>query len=714
MRRAARLRASLVLALPFLLLSQLHAQAPAAGVLRGRVLDRSTGQPISSAEIGVSGHAATATSDSDGRWSLPQLAPGGYLLRVRRIGYAPVSLLVSLASGDTSKVEVRLTPSALPLDEIVITAARREQRLADVTVPTEIITRESIEATGASSLAAALTEQTGIQFDGGHPSGAGVMLQGLSNERVLVLVDGQPLYGRISGTLDLARVPTAIVDRVEIVKGPQAALYGSEAMGGVVNVVTRSPEGVGLNGGARAVAGSGGRREAGASGELRTGELSALVDVGRRDVDRAAGRPDETGALAERFDVIGRVSWRPDSAFALETSTLVLDERQRWPSGTQFDFADNTQVNVRVAADWRLGAHRLRPTIYLSRFEHLARRSGFSQPIAGTGDRQDQRLVEAELLYGTRVFGQALDAGLEVKQERIGSTDGRIEGGTRTLYSAEPFAQLDWSGARWSVVPGLRLSWNERWGSTLTPRLALRYRMSNALSVRVGAGRGFRAPDFKELYLQFINDAAGYAVYGNHDLRPEHSTNLTGGVEWTGGRLYGRAQLFWNDLRDFIETRPMADDGSGLLLFQYANVARARTYGAELEAGVVLPSVRLEAGYARLGTEDAATGRPLLGRPEHSGRMVTTVAPTRALHATVSGIYTGATPMERGETGAITSEREAFLRIDARVAQRLPWGLELSLGADNIFDRRPDAWADAVGREWYLGLTWLTTSLLPD
>jgi outer membrane receptor for ferrienterochelin and colicins len=261
------------------------------------------------------------------------------------------------------------------------------------------------------------------------------------------------------------------------------------------------------------------------------------------------------------------------------------------------------------------------------------------------------------------------------------------------------------------MVPGLRLSWNERWGSTLTPRLAVRYRVTDALSVRAGAGRGFRAPDFKELYLQFINDAAGYAVYGNHDLRPEHSTNVSGGLEWTGGRLYARSQLFWNDLHDFIETRPMADDGSGLLLFQYANVARARTYGAELEAGLALPGLRLEAGYAWLGTEDVATDQPLLGRPTHSGRLVTTVAPAPGLNATVSGIYTGATPMERDETGSITSEREAFLRIDARVARRLPWGLELSLGADNIFDRRPDAWADAVGREWYVGLTWLTTSL---
>ena len=707
----ALLRAGFGLALAMLLAPSLRAQG--AGVIRGRVQDRESGRPVASAEVGVDGRQDVLT-DGDGRWTLAGVAAGKRALLVRRIGYAPATLTVAVVEGDTAEVLVSLTPSAVPLDDIVVTASRREQRLADVTVSTELITREAIEATGASNLAAALTEQTGIQFDGGHPSGTGVMLQGLSNERVLVLVDGQPLYGRISGTLDLARVPTAIVDRVEVVKGPQAALYGSEAMGGVVNVITRAPSAVGLEGNARAAAGSGGRREAGVGGELRMGELSALVDVGRRDVDRAAGRPDASGALAERLDVVGRVQWRADSSLTVETSGLVLDERQRWPSGTQFDFADNTQIGARVGADWRVGAHQLRPTIHLSQFNHLARRSRFAQPIAGTGDRQEQRLLEAELLYGSRVFGQALDAGVEVKQERISSSDGRIAGGTRTLYSAEPFAQVDLTGARWSVVPGLRLSWNERWGSTLTPRLALRYRLTDAVSVRAGAGRGFRSPDFKELYLQFINDAAGYAVYGNESLRPERSTNLTGGVDWTGERLYARGQAFWNDLEDFIETRPRADDGSGLLLFEYGNVAQARTYGTEFEAGLVLPSVRVEAGYAWLGTEDAATGRPLLGRPTHSGRLVTTVSPTGAPRLTVSGTYTGATPMERDETGAITSEREAFLRLDARLAQRLLWGLELSVGADNLFDRRPDAWADAVGREWYLGLTWLTTSLTRD
>ena len=239
----------------------------------------------------------------------------------------------------------------------------------------------------------------------------------------------------------------------------------------------------------------------------------------------------------------------------------------------------------------------------------------------------------------------------------------------------------------------------------------MRYRLRDDLSLRAAAGRGFRAPDFKELYLQFQNDAATppYAVYGNPDLRPEHSTNLTGALEWTDVRVYARAQGFWNDLRDFIETRPM-DGGGGVQQYQYGNVSRGRTWGAEAEAGLVLTPIRIEAGYSYLGTEDRETGEPLLGRPEHAARVSLGVAPTSRLRTTITAVYTGSTPMERAEDGTITSEREAYGRIDARLAHALPAGLEAVLGADNIFDAQPDEWADATGRRWYAGLRWTTAT----
>jgi outer membrane receptor for ferrienterochelin and colicins len=483
-------------------------------------------------------------------------------------------------------------------------------------------------------------------------------------------------------------------------------------MGGVVNIITRRPAGAELGGAARITAGSEGRVDAGVSANVAAGDLAALVDVGRRRVDLAPGRVAANGALSERLDASVRAGWAPGGAWELDGAVLVLDERQRWPSGGAMnDFADNAVVDAALGATFTAGAHRLRPAVHLSHFDHLARRSTLAQPIAGTGDRQTQRLLEAELLYSGRVAGTVVDGGIEVKQERITSSDGRIEGGTRTLMSAEPFVQLDWSTARISVVPGARLSWNERWGTTLTPRLAVRYRLRDDLSVRAAAGRGFRGPDFKELYLQFQNDAATppYAVYGNPDLRPEHSTNLTTALEWTGVRLYARAQGFWNELRDFIETRPV-DGGGSVAQYRYGNVARARTWGAEGEAGIVLAPLRIEAGYAYLGTEDRETGEPLLGRPEHSARLTLGMTPTAKLRTTVTALYTGATPMTRSDDGTITSEREAFARLDARLAHDLPAGLEVVLGADNVFDARPEEWADATGRRWYAGLRWNTST----
>jgi outer membrane receptor for ferrienterochelin and colicins len=706
--RRASGAAALLLALPAALAAQ---PSDPASALVVRVEDAAAGRPVASAELRVTvgGETRLARTGEDGVARLHGLPTGAAVLRVRALGFVPGGRDAALAGADT--VRVRLTAAPLALDQVAVTAARRPQRLADAVVTTEVVTRRDIEQTGASDLAAVLTEQTGVQLQGGHPSGAGVMLQGIGAERVLVLLDGQPLVGRISGTFDLSRVPTAMIERVEMVKGPQSTLYGSEAMGGVVNIVTRSAPEAGWRGTATAVGGSAGRRDGTVSAGVARGRWSAVADAGMRTLHRAPGRAEEAGALADRLDGALKLRWAPDSARWVEASALVLDERQRWRSAGLFDFADNRQVGARLGASALVGTHRLTPTLHLSRFEHLARSSRTAVPVAGTGDRQVQRLAEAELLYAGRMGGVAVDAGIEARQEYVASSDGRIragagaDGGSRTLRSAEPFAQAELGGGEWSVVPGLRLTWNEQWGTHLTPRLSARWRPAAPLTLRLSAGRGFRAPDFKELYLQFTNDAAGYAVYGNPGLRPEHSDNLTAGAEWAAGRVYARAQLYRNVLRDFIETRPVPSSDA-LVLYEYANVEQGLTRGGELEAGVAVGGLRAEAAYGYLDAEDRLTGRPLLGRPTHSGRASLGGALALGVRGTLTGVYTGATPMERDETGAVTAERDAFLRLDARVARELPQGLELVLGVDNLFDRRPARWEGAVARQLYAALSW--------
>lgn len=684
--------------------------APAAAqegtTLRGRVVEAGSGAPVAGARVRLAGpRAATAVTAPDGRWRVDALPAGVYTLRAERTGYTGATVEARLPAAEAVRLE--LAAQVVGLDGLVVTASRRLQALRDVPVATEVVTREEIARSGASDIASVLVQRTGIQLEGGHPVGAGVMLQGLGSERVLVLLDGEPLVGRISGNLDLTRVPAASVERVEVVRGPQSTLYGSEAMGGVVNIVTRGPGLAPLALGAQLTGGTHGRTDLAGSARGRRGAAGWSAEAGHRLVDLAPGYGESGDARAERRDARGKVRWTLADGLEVEGSARFLDEQQRWRSGQLVHFADNREWSGRLGAAWQRGRHRLAPAVYATAFDHLARRGTALEPPAATGSGERQRLVEGELLYGGD-FGRFLvDAGVELRSEGIRSE--RVRGRDRTLGSAESFVQGTLHGGAWSVVPGARLTHSEEWGSHLTPHLALLVRPTSGLALRASAGAGYRAPAFKELYMEFLNvtPSLSYAVRGNAALRPEESVNLSLGAEWTADRLYLRAQSFDNRFDDFIETR-LVGDSSGVTVYTYDNVARGVTRGVELEAGGVWRGLRAEAGYGLLDTEDRATGAPLLGRARHSGRAMLEYALPVGLRASVTGHYTGSTPLRR--TDEVTMSRDAFFRADLRVAQSLPRGLTLSLGADNLLDTQPGEWPGYAGRHLYVALGWETVA----
>lgn len=206
--------------------------------------------------------------------------------------------------------------------------------------------------------------------------------------------------------------------------------------------------------------------------------------------------------------------------------------------------------------------------------------------------------------------------------------------------------------------------------------------------------------------MDFLNTGAGagYRVQGNPELRPESSTNLSGSVEWSGDRIYSRAQFFYNRFDDFIETRELAPDGE-LTAFTYANIDDGETYGTELELGATWGGLRAEAGYGWLRARDRTTGQDLLGRPEHSLRGSLGYALAFGLRASASATYSGATPSSRLDDGTVI-ERSPLTRVDARIAQSLPWNLELSVGVDNVFDTTIAEYPGFLGRQLYIGLGW--------
>ena len=671
-------------------------------VVRGTVVSAGGEVPVAGAVVRVPASGPSVVTSADGTWRLTVPA-GVHELLIEHLAYADAR--VAVATDGNEPVRVELTPRPVSLAELVVTASRRLQELADVAVATEVVGREEIERTGATDLAAVLVERTGVSLQGGHPVGAGVMLQGLGSERVLVLMDGEPFIGRIAGGLDLSRIPTAMIERVEVVKGPQSTLYGSEAMGGVVNVITRAPQYDLWKGSLDLTGGSNGRLDVAAHAMGGIGGAAYTVDAGRRTIELVPGFAGIAGTYATRWDGAARMQWHVDSAWAVNASALVLNEDQRWKSGVLYNFTDNLQWSGRLGAVRERGAHRFAPSLYATEFRHLSRRSTLPQPLENTGDETEvQRLLEAEMLYGYVGDRVALDVGVEARREAIHSD--RVTGGDRTLHSVEPFAQATWSGDAWSLVPGVRMSWSEQWGTHVTPRIAAMARPLEQLALRASVGQGFRAPAFKELYMEFLNTGAGagYRVQGNPDLRPETSANVSGSAEWAGDRLYARVQLFYNRFEDFIETRALPSEG-GLSVFTYGNIDDGETYGAELEVGTTWGAIGAEAGYGWLEARDRATNEPLLGRPRHSGRAALTYTTPIGLRLNVSGTHTGATLVSRTDAG-VAEERGSLTRIDVRAAQSLPHGLEVRAGLDNVLDATLEDYPGHLGRQLYLSIGW--------
>lgn len=682
-----------------LLLTPAPALAQDSTVARGRVVDASSGVPLQGARLVRLWAGDTIRTGADGHWRVVIPESGG-TLRVTSIGYSPREVMVS--PGDTA-VRVRLRRVARDLEQVTVTASRRLQRLADVPVATEVITRDDIARTGATDLASVLTEHVGIELQGTITASAGVMLQGLDAQRVLVLVDGQPIAGRISGQFDVSRISTAVIERVEVVKGPQSTLYGSEAMGGVINVITRDTEVGDLIAEAELLGGSHGRSDGSLTLTGSRGDFSWMVSGGRRYSEVAPGQGDVRGAKSERYDGLLAARWSPDENRSIELSLNAQEQDQRWRMGQLYFFGDDRHMSGRLSGEYRHGSHTVRPTLYVSRFDHLSSRSISRVPAPG-GDDDRQQLAEAELVYGFASGAHSLDAGVEVRRDETLSD--RLANRDRAIVTYEPFAQYTWNAGRLSLVPGIRMASSEQWGTHWSPRVAVRWQALAPLALRVSIGEGYRAPGFRELYLEFQNSGPGfsYLVRGNPDLKPESSRNISASAEWTGRGGFARLTAFDNRFDDFIETR-VVGDSSGVQLNSYFNVGEGYTRGVELEGGMVYGPFTMDAGISLLDTWSASAGRELLGRPRHSGRLTIGWAGATGTRVSVTGVRMGRAPISLVGDGSVT-HRDAFNRLDLRVAQLLPWSMELTGGVDNAFDATPANWPGFTGRQFYLGLRW--------
>jgi outer membrane receptor for ferrienterochelin and colicins len=635
------------------------------------------------------------------------------LLAVRSAAASRAAIVVALAASRLAAADDQQpspasssTPASLFDDNnaamatagevIVVTGTRSETPLAASPVTTEVIDRKRLEESGVQTVSEALTLRPGLWIDRGVAGTSGITIQGLGPQYSLILVDGARQIGRTDGYLDLDRFGIADIEQIEIVRGPSSALYGADALGGVVNIITRKPrdgfalDTVGqidgrLGSATRARVAVGKRGFAGALfGEYRQGpairrdDESAVATTIDSYADRHIGGR-MTNDVTERWRVDGSVDYLHRDLRGVDASATgaVFDRRNLVETAT-------AQASGQYAGD--VTALRVAADASVYRDQYL-----YDQRLSDALDEYE--VTHENLVAGSAQVVRQLGAhrglvGAEMLREMLDS-DRLSMPGSRVRAAA--YAQDEWRLGKDDsliLVPSARFDYDTQFGSHATPRVAARWQATSTVAVRGSVGMGYRAPDFKELLLHFENPSVGYVVDGNPDLEPETSRSAQGGAEWQATRwLWLSVNGYYNSLHDLIYAITEPDDGSGMLRFGYGNVGHARTAGLESYAMLVHGRAGLELGYALTRARDLDVERPLEVVPQH--RFTATARwrdAAEGLDAFAALVVTGHRPYYLSDDPQLATPSPRRVEIRARIAKRFRSGYGGFLGVDNLLD----------------------------
>jgi outer membrane receptor for ferrienterochelin and colicins len=591
------------------------------------------------------------------------------------------------------------------LDEVVVTATRSERELGSLPLPVSVILRQQIRQMGSLRLNDVLAEQTGLFMVNEH--GNGVQIQGFNPDYTLILVDGEPLIGRTAGTLDLARVTVGNIKRIEIVKGPSSSLYGSEALAGVINIITQNPDRANTDLSVRY--GSNQTLDLTGSAGFRRKKLAVQLFGNRYATQGYDLTPETFGSTVapfHNFTIQPKLTYQFSDRTKLTVSQRFFGETQQ----NSYAISEGTlsrevagegtvrDANTTATLTHAFGQHlRVQARTYFSQYRtesNLAYQSDgtvydqtFFRQTFLRPELQADWSINAKNLFtgGVGHIAEGVEASRYTKTQRFG-----------TYYA---FAQYEYFPTNaLQIIMGARYDAHSAYRNQFSPKVSASYQLTDRLLLRGSAGVGFKAPDFRQLHLNFTNAVAGYSVFGSQELaagldrlqregqvaevltdptvfgllRPESSRAVNLGAQYrTPSGFRASLNLFRNDIRDLIETQAVAQKTNGQSVFSYLNLHRVFTQGGEVEASrrwEVGPSgLTLSAGYQYLEAKDKevlekisqgtlfrrnpetlATERVartdyggLMGRSRHSANVKLFYEAGNGLSATLRGIYRG-------------------------------------------------------------------------
>jgi len=562
------------------------------------------GRPVDGAAVETGGSAAVTGVEGTVRL---RLVPGTHELRVSRIGFAPATRTVEILAGRDTVIRIDLVEAAVEEDAIVVVSTRGERRIEDEPLRVEVVTGEEIEEKllmTPGSIAMLLNETAGLRVQETSPTlgGASIRVQGLRGRYTQLLADGLPLYGGQSGALSLLQIPPMDLAQVEVIKGAASALYGSTALGGVVNLISKRPAGperealinLTTNGGTDALLwladSIGGRWSYTLLGGAHAQNRIDADGDGWSDVPRY-----------RRASVRPRVRYDNGSGRSLMVTAGVMSERRNAGgrvSGIEVRrFLDTDRLDIGLSARSLVGGARLfdlRASASRTAHDH-----GFGD--ARERDRHSTAFLEASLRGGDArtawVVGGALGA------ESYASDDVPVHDYRYRVPSV--FAQLEHAPiARLVLAASARLDRHSAYGSFLSPRGSALLRLHGPWSLRLSAGGGYFAPT---PFTDETEDAGLRRVEPTSGLAAERAWSASADLGGVIGPLELNATLFGSVIRDAIGIGPGSAPGSARV---FNRPGDTRTRGGELLARFRRGAFVATASHTRiLATEPAGDGR---------------------------------------------------------------------------------------------------------
>ncbi|MDD4747106.1 MAG: TonB-dependent receptor [Salinivirgaceae bacterium] len=655
--------------------------------ITGYVFSKTTKEPLSFANVAIQGTTIGSSTSMDGKFNIKNIKSGSYTLVASFSGFLTEETQIEINSN--LEIEFYLEETSYDINTIVVTGTRTPKLLKNAPVLTHVIDKKEIESIGTSNIEDALSlSLPNINFRNSK-TGVSMQLSGLEGKYTLFLIDGEKISGETNGNIDYNRLKTNDIDRIEIIKGASGLLYGSNAIGGVVNIITNTPK--------QTFEASIGSRyskynelDIDANVSLIHKKLSSKTNFYLNSTDGYDLTPETPYEKTQEAFKSKSAKQKFEYKFSDKINVELLGsyyDRERFDSDPvifqhkkDYDFSYNIKSTYRINRENSISAVWHSDTYITKDIEELFDNR---ETTAYENRSSNARLMGVFKIFDKNTF----NTGIEYTEDKL--VTHRINADKNRLSNLIAFAQNEVEIVKHlTTIAGVRTNLHSVYGFHAIPQISTMYKLE-PLRFRAGYSMGFRSPGIKEMYMEF-SPVPIVVIHGNPNLNPESAHYFSLSAEYSKSILNTSVSLYQNNITDMItEVQSLTDPR----LWRYENINSVRVNGVDFVLRAKLNyGFSVNASYSYTDSEDKTTGKQLLGSSHNNAGLMVQYNYSKKrynLGVNLKANYYGEVPYKEmdeisGETASKMHDEHLIWNLTT--THNVLSGVVLTLGVQNIFD----------------------------